>query len=67
MESLVLEFRGAWMVGIELVFEEVFDVCIVDGNGVSGGNETDEKDIYENIMTYKWGETKEGYGGPIRW
>jgi hypothetical protein len=26
-----------------LVFEEVFDTCIVDGNGVSGGNETDEK------------------------
>ena len=37
----------------DLVFEEVFDTCIVDGNGVSGGNETDEKDIYESIMTYK--------------
>lgn len=45
----------------------MFDVYTVDGNRVSGGNETDEKDIYENIMTYKWGETKEGYGGPIRW
>ena len=37
----------------DLVFEEVFDTCIVDENGVSGGNETDEKDIYESIMTYK--------------
>lgn len=37
----------------DLVFEEEFDTCIVDGNGVSDGNETDEKDIYESIMTYK--------------
>lgn len=37
----------------DLLFEEVFDTCIVDGNGVSGENETDEKGIYESIMTYK--------------
>lgn len=45
----------------------MFDTCIVDGNGVSGENETDEKGIYESIMTYKWRETKEGYGRPIGW
>lgn len=49
-----------------MVFEEVFDMCVVDGNGVSGGNETVEKSICESIMTYKRRGTKKDYGIPIR-